>query len=170
MDLLRGHLNHINGSYMVNKDFLLEYINHGTQYLKRSLFRLTFHVSFCQACYDQTYLFGILQSVTRVGDAGWKQIICYESNDDGFLAWKDMVEELGNDGSLTLHIEKLNTFVNQPYHKSFPGGLLNFIERFQSSIEELGSLKSMYSTNETKLSTLILALRRSSVCIHDLTT
>ena len=62
--------------------------------------------------------------------------------------------------SLRVRIEKLKTIVTSPYTKKFNGGLINYIDRFQTSIEELGSQLPMYSSGANKLEFLTTALNR----------
>ena len=59
-----------------------------------------------------------------------------------------------------MRIEKLKYVINQPFSKKFQGGLLSFVDRFQTSIEELGSLKASYTDDEVKLDVLTTALRK----------
>ena len=48
--------------------------------------------------------------------------------------------------------------MNQPFSKKHSGGLLAFVDRFQTSIEELGYLKSSYADDKVKLDVLTTAL------------
>ena len=48
--------------------------------------------------------------------------------------------------------------MNQPFSRKHSGGLLAFVDRFQTSIEELGSLKSSYADDEVKLNVLTTTL------------
>ena len=66
MELLEGHLRQVNGSYMVNPEFLNKY-NQDHSYINTREFYQTYRVNVNQARYDRQYLFGILQTVTRVG-------------------------------------------------------------------------------------------------------
>ena len=66
MELLEGHLRQINGSYMIDPEFLQRYATSG-DYLRSRSFRTTYQVTHPQARYDRQYLFGILQTVTRAG-------------------------------------------------------------------------------------------------------
>ena len=168
MDLIIGHLRQVNGSYMVNESFLHNYHSVGDDFLQSKAFKQEYGVNHAQAQYDKGYLYGILQSVTRNGGAKKKHVLRYKHTTDGFLTWKDLVHDCDHDGSTTLHMEKLTMLVHEPYSSKFPGGLINFVDWFQITMEELGSYKSMYSSDNAKLSTLILALRRSSSCIPHL--
>ena len=71
-----------------------------------------------------------------------------------------MVEDCNNDGSWIVCIEKLQHIINQSYSKKYPGGLVSFVDRFQTSIEELCSLKDTYSSDDVKLDVLTTALRK----------
>ena len=71
-----------------------------------------------------------------------------------------MMADCNHDGSAIVRIEKLKHIVNQPFSKKHSGGLLAFVDRFQTSIEELGSLKSSYADEDVKLDALTTALRK----------
>ena len=159
-DLISGHLYQINADYMISNNFLASYINKGNKYLKSDKFKTKFKVSYNQSKYDSKYLYGILKMVTRAGGAGKKHVHRYQTTADGFLTWKDMVEDCEHDGSTKVRIEKLMAIVNFPFHKKFNGGLMSYIERFQTSIEELGTMVSMYESLENKLEFLKTGLNR----------
>ena len=75
------------------------------------------------------------------------------------VSWHGKVcQRTNHDGSVIVRIEKLKQIINQPFSRKFNGGLVAFVDRFQTSIEELGSLKSTYSSDEDKLDALITAL------------
>jgi hypothetical protein len=72
-----------------------------------------------------------------------------------------MLEDCEHDGgSLVVTVEKLKMLVHRPFSKNFQGGLFNFVDQFQTNMEELGALNPRYSDDETKLDTLVTALRR----------
>ena len=66
IELLEGHMHQINSSYMIDPAFLKEYA-HVKNYLRSRSFKSKYHVCKAQAKYDRSYLFGILQTVTRAG-------------------------------------------------------------------------------------------------------
>ena len=76
------------------------------------------------------------------------------------MAWKEMLADCNHDGSAIVQIEKLKQVVNQSNSRKFSGGLLSFIDKFQTSIEELGSLKPTYAEDKVKLDALMTALRK----------
>ena len=133
---------------MIDRKFLSQYAEFGKEYLKSKAFRNYFHVSYPQAKYDRVYFYGILRTVTRTGGAGQKHVLRYQSTYDGFLTWRDMLEDCEHDGSIRVHIEKLMSVVTMPYTKKFSGGLIAFVDQFQMSIEELGTLLPMYSSED----------------------
>ena len=151
----------INASYMIDNTFLGQYGEHGKEYLKSKAFQNYFHVSYHQARYDCVYFYGILRTVTRSGGAGRKHVLRYQSTNDGFLTWHDMLEDCEHDGSIRVRIEKLKSIVTMPYTKKFSGGLIAFVDQFQTSIEELGTLLPMYSSEDNKLEFLTTALNKS---------
>ena len=76
-------------------------------------------------------------------------MLCYQQTQDGCLTWKDMLKDCEHDGSTMLRVEKLKNIVNQSYSKRHPGGLVAFVERLQTTIEELSTLKSLYADEDT---------------------
>ena len=92
------------------------------------------------------------------GGGGRKHVLAHKIMGDGFLAWHEMMADCNHDGSAIVRIEKLKFVVNQPFLKKYSGKLLVFVDRFQTSIEELGSLKASYY--EVKLDALTIALRK----------
>ena len=151
----------INASYMIDSTFLNQYSEHGKEYLKSKAFKNYFHVNYHQVKYDRVYFYGILRTVTRSGGAGQKHVLRYQSTNDGFLTWRDMLEDCEHDGSIRVRIEKLKSIVTMPYTKKFSGGLIAFVDQFQTSIEELGTLLPMYSSEDNKLEFLTTALNKS---------
>ena len=95
------------------------------------------------------------------GGAGRKHLLAYKSTFDGFMTWKSLLADCEHDGgSLIVTIEKLKMEVHKPFTKWYPGGLFNFVDYFQTNMEELGALNPRYADNKNKLDTLITALRR----------
>ena len=77
-----------------------------------------------------------------------------------------MLKDCENDGSTMLRVEKLKSIVNQSYSRKYPGGLAAYIERLQTTIEELSTLKSLYADDKTKMDVLTSALRKDSDCSY----
>ena len=50
--------------------------------------------------------------------------------------------------------------VNKPFSRKYSGGLLAFVDRFQTYIEEFSSLKASYADDKVKLDALTTALRK----------
>ena len=71
-----------------------------------------------------------------------------------------MMADCNHDGPAIVRIEKLKYVVNQLFSRKYSGRLLAFVDRFQTSIEELGLLKASYSDDKVKLDTLTTALRK----------
>ena len=158
MDLVIGHLQQINASYMVSPEFLAQYTIQGETYLKSKEFKDKYGIHYKQAKYDREFLYGVLRMVTRAGGAGRKHVHTHKQTNDGFATWKDMLEDCQHDGSKRVKIEKLKKYISIPYTKKYSGGLITYIERFQTSIEELGTLLDMYSSDTNKLEFLQTAL------------
>ena len=65
-----------------------------------------------------------------------------------------------------LRVEKLKNIVNQSYSKRYPGGLVAFVERLQTTIKELSTLKSLYADEDIKRDVLTSDLRKDSDCAY----
>ena len=165
-NLIMGHLHQVNASYMVNPSFLKRYINEGSKYLKSPKFTSRFGVNYNQALYDRKYLFGILQTVTRAGGAGYKHVLKHLKRTDGFKAWKDMANDAAYDGSKNVKISKLKAIIHKPYSTNIQGGLVAFVDTFQTSIEELGTLHLSYAPDTFKRDLLIDTLRPLPECVY----
>ena len=81
------------------------------------------------------------------------------------MAWKDLVGDAANDGSKNVKISKLKAIIHKPYSLNTQGGLVAFVDTFQNSIEELGTLHLSYAPDEFKCDLLIDTLRPLSVYI-----
>ena len=73
-----------------------------------------------------------------------------------------MLKDCEHDGSTMLRVEKLKTILNQSYSHKYSGGLSTYIERLQTTIEELSTLLSLYANEEIKMEVLTSALRKAS--------
>ena len=151
---------------MVSPTFLSQYSSQGDQFLQSQEFKSTFYTSFVQAKYDRQYFYGILWSVMQAGGAGRKHVLRYQGSQDGFLTWRDMLKDCENDGSTMLRIEKLKSILNQSYSRKYPGGLAAYIERLQTTIEELSTLKSPYTDEDIKMEVLVSGLRKDGNCAY----
>ena len=125
-----------------------------------------YHTSYVQAMYDCQYFYRILRSVTQAGGAGRKHVLRHQNTQDGFLTWRDMLKDCENDGSTMLRVEKLKATLNNPYSRKYPGGLAAYIDKFQTTIEELSTLKRLYAEEGTKMDVLISALRKDHDCAY----
>ena len=61
------------------------------------------------------------------------------------MAWKDLVGDVANDGSKNVKISKLKAIIHKPCSLNTQGGLVAFVDTFQTSIEELGTLHLSYA-------------------------
>ena len=82
---VEGHLLQVGAGYVTNPTFLDMYKTMGEDCLKCDAFWEMFKISYAQAVFDRSYLYGIL--VTATSKLQHKTILKYEKSQDGILAW-----------------------------------------------------------------------------------
>ena len=66
----------------------------------------------------------------------------YEADGDGILAWHEYDKKFNSDGHKDIRIRKLEKVISQPYHRSYRGGLAQWISDYESAFAELVELQT----------------------------
>ena len=166
---IEGHLLQVDAGYLTDTDFLTEYEIHRAdnqhmEYLTSEAFWSKHGVSFLQAKCDKQYLYGILVSTTTKIDN--KVILTNKKDQDGILAWIQMTRDYDYGGSIELRISDIDDEVRKPYSLKYPGGLTEYIERYQTLMAELDIIAPLEYSDIKKRKLLIKNIRRTPRVAH----
>ena len=121
-DAVQGHYHQQQASNIFNKEFFRQWnAIGGSCYLS-----FTGLTSANQVIKDVGALFGALQTFCQRGVAK-SVLLKYADEINGVAAWKDLIEEFGNNRDKESRIDKLKTVINIHYTKSYKGGLRGWI-------------------------------------------
>ena len=166
---IEGHLLQVDAGYLTDTDFLTEYEIHRAdnqhmEYLTSETFWSKHGVSFLQAKSDKQYLYGILVSTTTKIDN--KIILKNKKDQDGILAWIQMTRDYDYGGSIELRLSDIDDEVRKPYSLKYPGGLTEYIERYQTLMAELDIIAPLEYSDIKKRKLLITNIRRTPRVAH----
>ena len=123
-----------------------------------------FKISYAQAVFDRSYLYGIL--VTATCSLQHKTILKYEGSQDGILAWEEFKQDFLYDGSKELRLEQLEAQAGKVFNSSDPGGMSCYIDKFQYLMAELETINPIEYTDYRKKRTLLSNIRHAEGVAH----
>ena len=82
----------------------------------------------------------------------------YQSTMDGFAAWIELLKECDKEGSQLARNARLAAVIQVPFSNKTPGGVVLWLDTFQSRITELGLTDPCYETQKQKMLQLIQML------------
>ena len=66
-----------------------------------------------------------------------KELLVYEDTQDGLTMWLEMVKTYDKGGSANLRIQMLESVISIPFHRSYVGGLTQFVDDYETAFVEL---------------------------------
>ena len=150
---VEGHLMQVGAGYLINDHFLKMYKLKGFEYLVSDEFWTMFNIGIKQAQYDRTYFYGIIVSTNT--NAYNKSITKHRQTQDGILTWSEFLTLYAHDGSKELKIEQLEDEITKSYDPTSVGGMAQYIDKFQDTMERLDTL-SLESYSDAKKKYMLL--------------
>ena len=99
---------------------------------------------------DKEALYGGVQSSVKAGH-GLKQVLKYEEEQDGLMAWMELMEEYDKEGSKDLRIMKLENIVSTPFSRGYKGGMLQWVTDYESAFAELGYIHKLNAYTDDEM-------------------
>ena len=149
---------------MTNPAFLDIYKKIGDECFKSDVVWQMFKVSVDQAMSDKEFLFGILTSCTT--NIQHKIILKYETSRDDILAWEEFKKEFEYDGSKELKQEQLKSLSHQIFKNSDSGGMVAYIDKFQSTMAQLETISPAEYPDMRKKRQLLYNIRQARGVSH----
>lgn len=137
---IEAHLLMNQCGYLFQRRFIRKYREKGTAAAIAAL-GPSDKVSEEQFRVDRSYLFGILKSVCRHGNA-LRFIEKHSKRSDGVRCWRDLCEEFGMGGDRMVLISKHENTVSRQFNDDYPGGLVQYLEDIQHAYAEMEMLKA----------------------------
>ena len=131
---LTGFYRQVGQGYMFDPEFQRIYKVWGDQAIDRYS---KANITMTQFIKDKEALYGGVQSSIKAGH-GLKQVLKYEEEQDGLMAWMELMDEYDKEGSKDLRIMKLESIVSTPFSRGYKGGMLQWVTDYESAFAELG--------------------------------
>ena len=144
-------------SYLLMPDVHKGYNSDGIDYFKSESFWTTYKIGYLQVDYDLKYLYGLLQAATR-GRAN-PYLVRHQKDKDGLAVWLKFEETYAHGGSKMMKSELLEDKLSKPYDPKSYKGLAEYIDHFQTWIEELDALGTRTYSDGDKKRILLKNLR-----------
>ena len=162
--MIEGYLIMVGAGYIINPHFLSNYEKEGVEYLLSDDFWARYNTSIKQAQFDKKYLYGILVTTNRNRDN--KHILKYANSQDGISTWIAFRKSYAHDGSKELKIEKLEDAINTAFTAEYSGGMQQYIDDFQTTMERIDTLAPEDYSDDKKKRLLIRNVRHVQEIAH----
>jgi hypothetical protein len=147
----------LGAGYLFDRDFMEIYEHEGPAYIKKDIFWDKYQIGIPQFKYDVMYLYGLLQSATRKYTNPY--IVHHRQDKDGLSVWIKFEKAYANGGSKTMKSEELEEQVFTRYDPKKYNGMADYIDQFQTWIEELDALGTRNYGDADKKRTLLRNLK-----------
>jgi hypothetical protein len=158
---LYGYMTQAQISYLITPRFILDYRRYGTRCLELPE-NMALPLSERQLALDIITLYGVLVQACSAAQAAQKVLLMYKSTEDGILAYDAMIAAYNNEGHKTLRAEKAEAKLQSAYTLSYPGGLSQFIDDYQTAFAVLHGECGVYYSDETQKRKLLTNLYHES--------
>jgi len=138
----------VGAGYLVQPNFLAKYAAERGEFLFSDEFWNCYEISVKQACYDRTYLYGIIVATNR--NRKDKAILAHRTKQDGIAAWIDLLKAYDHGGSVNLKVWKLETAIRVPHKTNTAAGLDEHLDLLEANMTHLDALSDMPLTDERK--------------------
>ena len=155
--LLAGYLIQVGAGYLVNPNFLTRYEEEGTEHIYSDEFWDKYGIPYRQAKYDRQYLYGILVVSNRNRDN--QVLLKNQRSQDGITAWITFKKLYANGGSKVLKLEKLEDEISRPFSSKYSGGMEQYIDSYQATMEKIDALDPFAFSDERKKRMLLKNVR-----------
>ena len=115
-----------------------------------------------QLALDILTLYGVLVQACSASQAAQKVLLRYKPTEDGILAYDAMIAAYDNEGHKTLRAEKAEAKLQSAYTPSYPGGLSQFVDDYQTAFAVLHGECGVYYSDETQKRKLLTNLYHDS--------
>ena len=154
---MEGTLLRLGMGYLVDRDVMDAYAKEGLDYIKSDPFWAEFGISIKQFKYDIKYLFGFLRSSTKKIDNPY--IMQHNHDKDGLLVWIKFEKAYAFGGSRFMRSEELEDKLLTRYNPREYSGVADYIDKFQSWVEQLDALGTREYNDSSKKRILLRNLK-----------
>ena len=144
-------------TYMLNQDVQDGFKRSGMEYFKSNTFWQTYQIGIPQVEHDMNYFFGLLQAATK-GRAN-PYLVHHKKDRNGLAVWMKFEQTYAHGGSKTMKSELLEENLYKAYDPQAYKGIAEYIDHFQTWIEELDALGTRSYQDSDKKRMLIRNLR-----------
>jgi hypothetical protein len=128
----------LGAGYMFDKDVMDTYAKEGISCIKSDIFWDEHGISVKQFLYDIRYLFCLLQSATKKRVNPY--LVHHRYDKDGLAVWTKFEKTYAYGGSRIMKSEELEDMVLMRYNPREHKGIADYIDKFQTWMEELDAL------------------------------
>ena len=154
---LVGTLLRLGLGYLVNEDVMDAYAKEGMDYIKSDPFWAEFGISVKQFKYDVNYLYGLLLSSTKKMVNPY--IVQHRHDKNGLLVWIKFEKAYAFGGSKSMRSEELEDKLLTHYNPREYDGVAEYIDKFQSWMEQLDALGTRNYNDASKKRILLRNLK-----------
>ena len=154
---LEGNMLRIGIGYMLDADVVKAYQEDGLDYIQTDRFWEEHGISVNQFTYDTKYLYGMLQSATK--KIVNPHLVHHKKNKDGLMVWIKFQKSYAHGGSKTMKSDDLEDKVINRYDPRAFKGVGDYIDKFQTWMEELDALGTRSYSNADKKRYLLRNLK-----------
>ena len=135
---LEGNMIRVGAGYLFEKAVMDGYAVQGMEYIESDLFWNEHAIGTKQFKYDIKFLYGILQSATKTRLNPY--LIHHRNDNDGLAVWIKFDKTYANGGSKNMRSEELEEQIYLRYNPREHKGIAEYIDKFQTWMEELDAL------------------------------
>ena len=135
---LEGTMLRLGVGYMFSKHVMEQYERDGMEFIKSDPFWEEHRISVQQFKYDTMYLYGLLQSATKNRVNPF--LVHHRNDKDGLSVWIKFEQTYAYGGSKTMKSEELEEKIFLRYNPREHKGVADYIDKFQTWMEELEAL------------------------------
>ena len=165
---LEGNMIRVGLGYMFEAQLQADYDSMGLQIAHRQEFWKNYRISYQQLKQDSEYLYGLLKSATKNRTNPF--IMRHKNTRDGLSVWIAFQKTYVYGGSEKIRSNELEERLLEPYNSKTYKGIAQYIDEFQSWVEELDGLGTRSYKDDDKKRMLLRNLVRVPNIAHLLQT
>ena len=154
---LEGTMLRLGAGYLFKDTLIKKYQTEGMEYVRSDEFWSEFGISENQFVYDINYLYGLLQSATKQRSNPY--LIHHKKDKDGLIVWIKFEKAYAYNGSRVIKSEELEDELYKKYDPRAHKGIADYIDKFQTWMEELEALGTRNYQDADKKRTLLRNLK-----------
>ncbi|MEM7375623.1 MAG: reverse transcriptase domain-containing protein, partial [Bacteroidota bacterium] len=160
---IEGTLYRIGLGYLLDDILIDQYLDQGILLIEKDSFWEKYRISVTQFTYDTQYLYGLLRSATK--SIANPIVLRHKQDKDGLKVWISFLNTYSHGGSKEVRIHDLEERIYGHYSPKIHKTVTQFVDRFQTWMEELQGLGAVYP-EEKKKRLLLRSLGSAPNIVH----